>query len=240
MRFVLARMMTAMDLEFEKSMHYHDEEYECDNNYEPQLQVMIPVHIYLVFTTEASFNLGEYKETQQTISTLMPRQPESLAFCEGVCQHLTFDGMPPQMPEVDFHNVEYLLTADIDGLEWSEEPVPDRWEYLYIHKIPRPAILIPQPNQVDMPATPPLQPNQVQIPLTPSQKPGQVEMSSEHEFMELDIPKDMPDLIDVPGEVLSDFDAWAHSMCGNLFLHLYFIYLNEALRVSIYLGSPPT
>ena len=30
---VLARMMTALDLEFEKAMQYHDEEYESDNDY---------------------------------------------------------------------------------------------------------------------------------------------------------------------------------------------------------------
>ena len=30
--------------------------------------------------------------------------------------------------------------------------------------------------------------------------------------MELDIPEDIPDLIDVPEDVMSDFDAWAHDM----------------------------
>ena len=29
---ILARMMTALDLEFEKAMHYNDEGYERDNN----------------------------------------------------------------------------------------------------------------------------------------------------------------------------------------------------------------
>ena len=33
-----------------------------------------------------------------------------------------------------------------------------------------------------------------------------------YELMELYIPKDMSDLIDIPEEVLSDFDAWAHSV----------------------------
>ena len=30
---VLTRMMTALDLEFEKAMHYHDEGYESHNDY---------------------------------------------------------------------------------------------------------------------------------------------------------------------------------------------------------------
>ena len=30
---MLTRMMTALDLEFEKAMHYHNEGYESDNNY---------------------------------------------------------------------------------------------------------------------------------------------------------------------------------------------------------------
>ena len=57
----------------------------------------------------------------------------------------------------------------------------------------------PQPNQVQMPATPPPQPDQVEIP-------------QEYELMELDAPEDIPDLVDVPEEVLSEFDARAHSV----------------------------
>ena len=30
---ILVRMMTAMDLEFEKAMHYHDKGYESSNDY---------------------------------------------------------------------------------------------------------------------------------------------------------------------------------------------------------------
>ena len=82
---------------------------------------------------------------------------------------------------------------------WSGEPVPDSWEYLCIHEIPRPAIPPPQPNEVEMPANPLLQPDQVEMPPEP-------------ELMESDIPEDIPDLIDIPEEVLSDFNAWAHSV----------------------------
>ena len=53
---VFARMMTALDLEFEKVIHYHDEGYESDNDYGLPAQIMGPVHIYSVLTTEASFD----------------------------------------------------------------------------------------------------------------------------------------------------------------------------------------
>ena len=66
--------------------------------------------------------------------------------------------------------------------------MPDSWEYLCIHQIPRPATLPSQPDQVEMPP------------------------KTEH--MDIDIQKDIPDLIDVPIEILSDFDSWAHSMPG--------------------------
>ena len=35
--------------------------------------------------------------------------------------------------------------------------------------------------------------------------------------MELDIPGDMPELLDVPKEVMSDFDAWAHDALSYQF-----------------------
>ena len=62
-----------MRLEFEKAMHYHDEGYKSDNNYGLPPQVMRPVCIYLVSTTEASFNLAHYKETQTLSPPFMPR-----------------------------------------------------------------------------------------------------------------------------------------------------------------------
>ena len=61
---ILARMMTALDLEFEKAMHYYDEGYESDNDYELSPQVMRPVCIYSVFTTETTYNPAEYMVTQ--------------------------------------------------------------------------------------------------------------------------------------------------------------------------------
>ena len=70
---VLARMMMALYLEFEKAQHYHDEGYESDNDHGIPAQVMRAVHIYSVLTTEASFDLANYKETQYTTSSFTPR-----------------------------------------------------------------------------------------------------------------------------------------------------------------------
>ena len=97
----LARMMTALDLELEKAMHYHDEGYESDNDYGLPPYTMRPVCICSVFTTEASFNLAEYNLTPCTISPFIPRWPRSLPFHEGIYWHPTFDEMPPLMLELD-------------------------------------------------------------------------------------------------------------------------------------------
>ena len=39
-----------------------------------------------------------------------------------------------------------------------------------------------------------------------------VETPPDHELMELNIQEDIPDLTDVPEEVISDFDAWVQSL----------------------------
>ena len=44
-----------------------------DNDYGLPPQVMSRVHIYSFFTTDASFNLAEYKEKQHSISPFRPR-----------------------------------------------------------------------------------------------------------------------------------------------------------------------
>ena len=88
----------------------------------------------------------------------------------------------PALQEVDSIDEEYLLTADLDDLVWSVEPLPDNQECLCMHKIPRPATPTPQLNQVEMPAIPPLQPDQI-------------EMLPE---MELDIPEGTPDHTYIP------------------------------------------
>ena len=92
---VLARIMTSLDLEFERALHYHDKGYESDNDYGLPAQVMRPVHVYSVSTTEASFKPTDYKGTQCTISPFTPRWPrDGLPFHQGVCQCLMFDKTP--------------------------------------------------------------------------------------------------------------------------------------------------
>ena len=70
---VLARIMTALDLEFEKALHHHDKGYESDNDYGIPTQVTRPVCVYSVSTTEASLKLTDYKGAQCPISPFMPR-----------------------------------------------------------------------------------------------------------------------------------------------------------------------
>ena len=74
---ILMRMMTALDLEFEKVMHYHSEGYESDNDYGLPPQVIRPICVYSVFTTEASFDPAEFTTTQCPISPSLPDIPET-------------------------------------------------------------------------------------------------------------------------------------------------------------------
>ena len=67
-QIIWARMMTALDLEFEKALHYHDEGYESDNNYGLPAEVMRPVCIFQFPPLRASFNTADYKEALHTIS----------------------------------------------------------------------------------------------------------------------------------------------------------------------------
>ena len=65
---VLARIMTALDLEYRKALHYHYDRYESDNDYGLPTWVMRPIYVYSVFTTEAF-----YKGAQCPISPFTPR-----------------------------------------------------------------------------------------------------------------------------------------------------------------------
>ena len=56
---VLARIMTALDLEFERALHYHDEGYDSDNDCDIPGLFMRPVCIYLVSVNEASPSPGD-------------------------------------------------------------------------------------------------------------------------------------------------------------------------------------
>ena len=121
--------------------------------------------------------------------------------------------MSPPTPEIDSEdNEEPLPTADLDDPVWDEESVQDSRKSICIHEIPRPATPTAQP----VPAIPPLQPDQG-IPAMLPQQPDQVEVLLEFELMEPDIPEDIPDLLDVPQEVMSEFDAWAHDVLSYQF-----------------------
>ena len=53
-------MMTALDLEFERALHYHNEGYESDNDYGLSPWITRPICIYFVFTAEASFYPADF------------------------------------------------------------------------------------------------------------------------------------------------------------------------------------
>ena len=131
-------MMTALDVEFKRALHYHDGGHESDNDYELPPWMTGPICVYSVFTTEASFNPTDFTTAQHTISPFTPRCPRNLSFWEGVCWCLHFDEMPLMMPETDSDDdKEPLPTADLENPAWDEELVPDNREYLCIHEIPR-------------------------------------------------------------------------------------------------------
>ena len=74
---ILARMMTALDIQFEKAMHYHNEWYEGDNDYGLPPQVTRHVCVYSFFTNEASSPQlnSPYPSTQPHSS--LPNNPEA-------------------------------------------------------------------------------------------------------------------------------------------------------------------
>ena len=61
---VLARILTALELEFKRALYYHNEGNDCDNDYDLPYSFMAPVSVYLVSTTEGSLNTTDYKEAQ--------------------------------------------------------------------------------------------------------------------------------------------------------------------------------
>ena len=64
---ILARMMTALDLEFERALHYHDGGYESDTDYGLPAHITRPICIYSVFATEASFDPADFTTAQHPI-----------------------------------------------------------------------------------------------------------------------------------------------------------------------------
>ena len=71
---ILVRMMSAPDLEFERALHYHDEGYESDNDYEFLPQITRPICIYSVFTTKTFFDLADFTTAQHLINLTLYSQ----------------------------------------------------------------------------------------------------------------------------------------------------------------------
>ena len=114
------------------------------------------------------------------------------------------------MPEMDSQDAkELLLTADLNNPLWYEEPVADSREYPCIHEIS--SLATPSPLPQPIPVTQALQPNQG-VPAISPQQADQVEVPPEFELMELDITEDLPDLLDLPEDVMSNFDTCAQDV----------------------------
>ena len=77
---IVARLMTALDLEFKRALHCHDEGYESNNDYGLPPQITKPIQVYSVFTTDASFNPADFITAQHLISPFTTRCPRSLPF----------------------------------------------------------------------------------------------------------------------------------------------------------------
>ena len=55
-------------------------------------------------------------------------------------------------------------------------------------------------------------PPEPEQPATPTPQPEEVEMLPVPENMDIDIPEAIPDLINVPEDLLSDFDVWVQNV----------------------------
>ena len=95
MKCVLAGWWLPWTWEFKRALHYYNEGYDSDKDYRLPPHITRPVHIYSVFSAEASFNLAVYTTTQCQLSPFTPRCPRGLPFWVGICQCLTFDETPP-------------------------------------------------------------------------------------------------------------------------------------------------
>ena len=70
-------MMTTLDLEFKRALHYHDEGYKSDNDYGHPPQITRPINMYSIFTTESSFDHSNFTTAQCPISPFTPNVLEA-------------------------------------------------------------------------------------------------------------------------------------------------------------------
>ena len=65
---ILARIIIEIDLEFERALHYHNEGYDSDNDYDLPGPFMRPVHVNLVSVTEAFLSPQTTRGTRSHLS----------------------------------------------------------------------------------------------------------------------------------------------------------------------------
>ena len=140
--------------------------------------------------------------------------------------------MPLLMLDMDSEDEEYLPTADPDDAVWSMRC--QYWTATNTYVYMRYQTWQPHPTAQSRSASnptpttqsrsvrnPPPEPNQGEPAALPPQ-PDQVEMPPD--LIELDIMEDIPDILDVPEEVISDFKAW-HTVCwtthGSMTIYIY-------------------
>ena len=75
---VLAKLMTTLDFEFKRDVHYHNEGYESDTDYG------LPPHItslhLLCILSRGLFNQADYTAAQHQLSPFTLRPPRGLPF----------------------------------------------------------------------------------------------------------------------------------------------------------------
>ena len=136
---VFGRIMIAGDFEFERALHYHNEGYDSDNDYDLSSPFMRPVHIYLVLMTEASLNPMDYRWAQSHTFPSTARQPrDGLPLYQVVGQQFTFCETPTSVMDSDDDEEEDFPTVELNDQVWSEEPIPDRQCQSITGHTPRP------------------------------------------------------------------------------------------------------
>ena len=84
---------------------------------------------------------------EHTVPTLPSDQGDSGMSCPSFKESASASPLMRPPLEVDSDDEEYLPTDDLDDTVWSNEHVPNIWEYLCIHQIPRPATPQPQSSE---------------------------------------------------------------------------------------------
>ena len=127
-KHLLAQFTLALEIEFERSLHFYDEGYETGDDCGLSKPIT-STHIYLVSSAaETSFNPTDIQKSTTPTSPLTPKwRPVEFPLHWAVCRWLPFSYMP--LLAADYHSYteeEDFPTAALNDLVWSEEPTPDR------------------------------------------------------------------------------------------------------------------